>query len=97
MAICRIHFHAIVLKPVYNGMGTRELRSSLFKKKSWLLSYTKGGVLSAKLQTLKSRKKNKSFKYKLNSNGPRTEPCGTSWNNSFQELNNIFFSSLPMI
>ena len=40
-------------------MGTRELRSSLFKKKSWLLSYTKGGVLSAKLQTLKSRKKNK--------------------------------------
>ena len=32
MAICRIHFHAIVLKPVYNDMGTRELRSSLFKK-----------------------------------------------------------------
>ena len=53
MAICRIHFHAIVLKPVYNDMGTRELRSSLFKKKSWLLSYTKGGVLSAKLQNFK--------------------------------------------
>ena len=25
----------------------------------------------------------------LNSNGPRTDPCGTPWSNSFRKLNNV--------
>ena len=54
----------------------RIVHSRWFKTKSRLLLQTKGVVSSAKLQTI-FRKKNKSFKYMLNSNMPRTDSCST--------------------
>ena len=60
-----------------------ELPFNVFKTKIWLLSQKKGAVLNAKLEK-------KLFKYMLHSNGPRTDPLGTPWRNSFQELSGVF-------
>ena len=44
------------------------------------------GEVSAKLQTVSFKTKNRSFRKILNKIGPRTEPCGTPLSNVDQEL-----------
>ena len=87
MTLKRVHFHVIVLEPIYSDIGISfQLLNFPFKTKSKFLLQMKGVLSSAKLQTLQSRKKNKSFKYMLKINGSRTDPCGIPWISSFQEL-----------
>ena len=71
-------------------MAILEFCSNSFKTKSKFLLHTKGVVSSKKLQTLQSRKKNKSFKLMLNNNGIRTDPCSMPWSaSSIQEPNDV--------
>ena len=63
MTLKRVHFHVIVLEPIYSDIGISfQLLNFPFKTKSKFLLQMKGVLSSAKLQTLQSRKKNKSFK-----------------------------------
>ena len=58
MTLKRVHFHVVVLKPIYSDIGILfQLLNFPFKTKSKFLLQMKGVLSSAKLQTLQSRKK----------------------------------------
>ena len=58
MTLNRVHFHVIVLEPIYSDIGISfQLLNFPFKTKSKFLLQMKGVLSSAKLQTLQSRKK----------------------------------------